>query len=403
MQTQTLVVSFALLVALLVAAAGLTRLSRLPAPTCQFLLGALAAHGVVAMGIDTGLRYQNFHDLVFYLFLPILIFAAAYSIEPRKLRELAIPVTGLAGPGLLIASSLIAVILYYGIGHPAGFPWHAALLAGVLLAATDPAAVTSQNHGAAHPRVTRLNLVLEGESLFNDASAVVLYTVVLTLAVSLSTGTTTDIGNVWVDGGIIFAQELAGGLLAGALFALPFLLLRRFRIAPLMRTWLALSASLLAYHAALALHASGVVACLVCGLVCAALKRDEEDAHYWDFAAQTSTGILFLLMGATVTVAMFEERWLAMLIGIGAVLLARLVAVVCVLRTSARHTLDLRDTLLVGALGLRGSITLALVLILPTELPYWWTVQSIAYGVVLFDLFVLAPLAPHLIQRLLRA
>ena len=49
-------------------------------------------------------------------------------------------------------------------------------------------------------------------------------------------------------------------------------------------------------------------------------------------------------------------------------------------------------------LGMRGGITLALVLILPTELPYWWTIQAIAYGVVLFDLFVLAPNAGRLIR-----
>lgn len=105
-------------------------------------------------------------------------------------------------------------------------------------------------------------------------------------------------------------------------------------------------------------------------------------------------------MGMTITMAMFTERWLAMLIGIGAVLLIRALVVYGLLGMHAVAATRFggnpvpsghRSILLWG--GLRGAVTLALALSLPVEIPYWWTIQSIAFGVVLFGLFGQAPLA----------
>lgn len=303
----------------------------------------------MALGIDTGLSYQNFHDLVFYLFLPILIFTAAYSIRPGELRRVLVPVASLAILGILVAASLIAVALYFGINHATGFPWHAALITGVLLAATDPAAVTSQAHNAHSLREERLNLVLEGESLFNDASSVVLFTVVLSLALMTQNGTDFSTSDAIRQGLMLFLKELGGGALVGSVCGLIYLaairLIPGIREAGYLPTWLSLTAALLAYHGALLMHASGVVGCLICGLMCAwtrdsqskaAQTHSKDPGEYWQFAADTAGGVLFLLMGATITLSMFEERWLAMLIAIGAVIGARTLTVVLILRTTAR-------------------------------------------------------------------
>ena len=113
---------------------------------------------------------------------------------------------------------------------------------------------------------------------------------------------------------------------------------------------------------------------------------------------------MFLLMGVTITIGMFEDNWLAMLIGIVAVLIARAVGVfggaplVSSLPGAERISMGYQQIMFVG--GLRGAVTLALALSLPLELSYWWTVQSIAFGVVLFTLFVQAPLIPPLLKRL---
>ena len=105
-------------------------------------------------------------------------------------------------------------------------------------------------------------------------------------------------------------------------------------------------------------------------------------------------------MGATITWSMFSERWLAMLFAIGAITLARFISVHTVLGPQNRllaTPYSWSDRHMTGLLGMRGAITIALVLVLPVDLPYWWTIQSIAYGVVLFDLIITAPLMPYVL------
>lgn len=117
------------------------------------------------------------------------------------------------------------------------------------------------------------------------------------------------------------------------------------------------------------LEVSGIMATLIAGLLLArSVQRKDgpqiggEVGFTFDVLAYAANGSVFLLVGMTITSEMFTERWLAMLIAIGAV-------------------------------------TLVLALALPTNLDYWWTIQSMAFGVVLFTLFVQAPTVPWLIRR----
>jgi CPA1 family monovalent cation:H+ antiporter len=113
--------------------------------------------------------------------------------------------------------------------------------------------------------------------------------------------------------------------------------------------------------------------------------------------------LVFLLMGVTVSLNMFQERWLAMLIGIVAILAARAVGVfgtaplINRLPWVEKIPMGFQQALFIGSL--RGAVVLALGLSLPVELPYWWTIQSIAFGVVIFSLFVQAPLVDPLLRR----
>ena len=102
-------------------------------------------------------------------------------------------------------------------------------------------------------------------------------------------------------------------------------------------------------------------------------------------------------MGVAITLDMFTERWLAIGIGIVAVLLARAIGVfsaspvIAWAAPSQALPFGYQKILFMGSL--RGAVALALALSLPTELPYWWTIQSITFGVVLFTLFFQAPVA----------
>lgn len=116
---------------------------------------------------------------MFFVFLPVLIFEAAFNIDGKRLLENLPAILYLAVPLMLLATGVAAGILYFGIGHPTGFPWLAALLAGALLSATDPAAVLLFKRVGAPER---LRVLIDGESLFNDATAVILFTLLVTLA-----------------------------------------------------------------------------------------------------------------------------------------------------------------------------------------------------------------------------
>ncbi len=417
MSIEALVLTLTALFALLFCAPWLSRWAHLPLPSSQFLLGALAAHGAVAAGLDTGLRFDSFHDLVFYLFLPLIIFATSLTINPARLLSQLVIIAPLALFGIAVTAGLVALGLYYGVGHPSGFPWVAALLTGVLLAATDPAAITAQitQLQTAEPKTSpplsqdktspRWVLVIEGESLLNAATAVVLFTVALTAAVSMQSEAATSID--WPGALGVFATELAGGILLGSgcgFFANRFLQLSLTRM---YATLFTLATVFTLYHLCLYLRLSGVVAVLCFGLFIQ-MEQHQTTAQWrqslhtiWSFIGDNINGVLFILMGVTITASMFTQRWLAMLIAIICVLVARWLSVMLTLaplRGLRSADLTWREISLLGSLGMRGGITLALVLILPTELPYWWTIQAIAYGVVLFDLFVLAPNAGRLIR-----
>jgi len=380
---------------------------RVPFPTVLVLVGFIGSEVVVRLGWDTGLRAESFDDLVTYVFLPVLIFGSALGIDPRLLRRNLVPILLLAIPLLLLSTGMIALLVYLGIGDPTGFPWAAALLTGALLSATDPAGVVHLLRHVGGPE--RLVILLEGEGLFNDAASVVVFNLFLSLA--LHTGPAPAYTAVLID----FLAVLFGGLVVGLAAAAIAVVILRWRRGPHYES---LVVSVIAAYAAyltseVVLHVSGVMAVMATGLVLGtALRRptsgkdaDEEapEAAQWEFNANLADDLLFLLMGVTITASMFEERWLAMLIAIGGIVVAR--AGVYLLMPLASH-LPPRDAIpgtYQTALfwgGSRGAVTLALALALPVDLDYWWTIQSMAFGVVVFNLFLQLPVTEPLLRSL---
>ena len=152
----------------------------IPFSALLVVIGFVASEVLVLSGIDTGIRADNFHDLIFFVFLPVLVFESAYTINVRLLLKNLLPILFLAIPIMLLSTFIAAALIYAGIGHPQGFPWIAALLTGALLSATDPVAVVAllRQMGVSE----RLALLMEGESLFNDATAIVVFAVFLAIA-----------------------------------------------------------------------------------------------------------------------------------------------------------------------------------------------------------------------------
>ncbi|MBV1876637.1 MAG: sodium:proton antiporter [Pseudomonadales bacterium] len=391
-------------------AAVLARFTRLPLTILLIVIAFVFFEIVTRAGFDTGVRATNFQSLVFYILLPILIFEAAYNIDQQQLLKSLIPILLLAIFGLLISTSVTAVLVYYGIGSPQGFPVIAALITGVLLAATDPVAVVSQLKALHAP--VELEVLIEGESLFNDATAIVLFSILLAVATSGGAGDGTEAGATRIMAAVIlFAKTFFGGGIIGLAVAVVAVglskLLPTFNAVGLITLVTAYGCFYIAEHI---FHVSGVMSVLMSGLVLGKFhqKYAAPDvrlalSNLWQLAAYIFNMLVFVLMGLVITIGMFTERWLAMLIAIGAVLIARVISVY--LSTGVSRFIffmpvpeNYKPVMVWG--GLRGVVTVALVFSLPHELPYWWTIQSMAFGVVLFTLFIQAPTNHWLLKKL---
>jgi Na+:H+ antiporter len=366
---------------------------RLPFSIVLILLGFVGSEIVTGVfSVDTGIRWDNFQFIIFHIFLPILIFQSAIKLDVQELWKNALPIFLLALPFMMVAAVITASILYFSIGHPVGFPWIIALLAGVLLSATDPSAVIALLAKSNTPK--RIKTLLEGESLFNDATAVVLFTLLLAVA----SGSEEMLS--WQAGisrfSLVFFGGITVGIIVGILAWLMLKYCRKARVQGLVTLLTAYSAFIIAEDL---FHFSGVMAVLAAGLFLGKMSfqvADGQDKKFtedlWEFAAHVTELLIFLLAGVTITLTMFTDQWLAMLIGILAVTVARVVIVFGLLSLFSRlpkvETVPLKHQVVLCWGGVRGTVTMALALSLPLVLESWFTVQSIAYGVVIFTLFV---------------
>ncbi len=366
--------------------------------------GFIGSEAVIYLGIDTGVRYDSFHDLIIFVFLPLLIFEAAFKMDMKQFLKNFIVIFFFALPVMLLSTVVAAVMIYYGIGHPTGFPLIAALLTGSILAATDPVALLEVLRKAGVPE--RLCMILDGEALLNDATAIVTFSIFLYIAMH----PLEDISVI--DASLRFLVVFFGGAIIGLFIGFIFLFLSRLLEDYIQQAIVTLIAAYASFLVANSVHVSGVMSVLIAGFVLGRVIHHDFQDHekrnfvddFWSFSVYVAEAIMFLLMGVTITVGMFEDNWLAMLIGIVAVLIARAVGVfggaplISTLPNIERIPMNYQHIMFVG--GLRGAVTLALALSIPSELDYWWTIQSIAFGVVLFTLFVQAPIIPMLLKKL---
>ena len=378
----------------------LNRAVKLDLTLACLLVGFLAGQSLEVVDFDTGIRAHNLQEIVFFLILPVLIFEAAWHLKPQLLRRWLPAVLVLATLGVLISCFVTAGLVFIGIGHEAGFPWIAALLTGAILAATDPIAVISQLRSQKAPE--DLTTLFEGESLFNDASAVVLFVIILSFATQAGDSQETSYLS-------FFAMVFLGGMVVGALCGLVSsavtLLIGNAASTSFILVFTAFGSFFLAEHV---FHVSGIMAVMVSSLVIRfSLSEVEETVaegvdYTWGWLGLFFNSILFVIMGLVITLDMFREQWLSMLIAIAAALVARGVAVgVCGLLTSPlKNNISLPWQILLTWGGLRGAIAIALVLSLPVELDYWWTIQSMVFGVVLFSLLVQGTTNKALINKL---
>lgn len=393
------------LVTLLSAIAGLLLLGLLLKPLASrlyfpfeaiLLVLGFAFTNLVVDAEDLGLQTDTLRDLVFYVFLPVLIFSAAYSMDAPRLRRNLLGIVLLALPLALIALALATVLIYYGMGHPTGFPWIAALLTGSMLIATNSQALQQVFRHLDLP--ADLRTLIGGEDLLNNAFAIVAFA--LLLAFALEPDFTLGPGDI----ALYFLWEVLGGVVVGV--AVGFLALVFLRVRHPSTLEVALFTLVTAFMAYLVadtlLNVSGVLSVLVTALIMGRTMHQDLDApqdhfvdEFWRFNANLAESMLYLMLGLSIVVDIFFERYLAILIGIGAVVLARLVGLALAMPFLTRTNKALTkfpDRNILYFSGTRGAVTVGLALSVPHELGYWWTIESVGFGVVLFSVLIQAPL-----------
>ncbi len=159
-------------------------------------------------------NYRISPEVILYVFLPTLIFESAFNLDARQLRQNILPVLTLAIPGLLFSTLIIGTIVWYVTSTflSSAIPFSAALLLGAILSATDPVAVIALFKQLGAPK--RLTILVEGESLFNDATSIV--TAKIILGVALAGFFSID---TVLDGVIEFFVVFLGGIFVGWVLA----------------------------------------------------------------------------------------------------------------------------------------------------------------------------------------
>ena len=328
-------------------------------------------------------------DLILYVFLPTLIFESAFNLDARQLRRNLWPVLLLAIPGLLISTILIGFIVHL----TTSIPLSAALLLGAILSATDPVAVVALFKKMGAPR--RLTILIEGESLFNDATAIVVSRLLIgvVLAGTLSWDTVfhgiSDIFILFIGG---FLTGWILGVFTGYLLAA---VESDHFIEITLTTVLAYVSFLLAEEL---FHVSGVMATVGAGLVMSSWGRMKVSPsvrnyleHFWEYLAFIANALIFLLVGLKVELAAVWDSFDLLLWVILAMLLARaaiiygLMPLLNRLPSSDPVSRSYQHVIFWG--GLRGAIALAIVLSLP-KFEYSDTFIALVMGVVMFTLLV---------------
>lgn len=344
---------------------------------------ALVAFGAAVAAVHPVAAPFAFGDTLLFVFLPPLIFEAAWSIDPAVLRRSAARIAVLALPGTLFVALAIAAL----VALTGQLPFAAALVLGAIVSPTDPVAVIAIFRRLPVPAA--LQTLVEGESIANDGVAIVLFGI----AVAFATGSTFAPGPAFLGGLLAVAGGIAVGTASGALVA--YAIGRTAERATELAATVVLAFG--AYLCADALGWSGVFATAAAGITLRArraFERDESEVDaFWAAVAFVANAFVFLATGLQLEIARILRDPVVVATAVGAVVATRIALAAAVVRPFAW-------TATVVLAGMRGGLSLALALALPATLPGRGFVIDAVYGVVLFTLVVQGLTLEPVLRRL---
>jgi CPA1 family monovalent cation:H+ antiporter len=329
-------------------------------------------------------------QLILLIFLPALLFDAAWSFKLEELRANLIPIIFLAVPGVVVSVAIIGLVVHYAIG----LSWSSALLFGSIISATDPVSVLALFKRLGAPE--RLTVVIEGESLFNDGTAVVLFTILLNIA----TGTT----NFNSTGGLLrhvigsFLVVVLGGLALGGVVGFIASRLTSHFDDHLLEITLTTIAAYGSFILAERIHVSPVIAILVTGFIIGnygrrrGMSENTEVAvdSFWEYAAFVINSLAFLLIGLEIQLLLLVEFAFPIFWALLAMIVARAFVTYWTFLPLNRfiEPVPWRWQHVIVWGGLRGALSLALALSLPLDMPDRLQLIMMTFGAVTFSLLL---------------
>ena len=376
--------------------------------------------GLVIVGLILSFLAKNFEalavfntfrlseEIILFIFVPPLIFESALNMDSRILLRNLPPVLVLAAPGLLISTAILGFLLSWLTPLTLG----QALLFGSLISATDPVAVIALFKELGAPK--QLAILVEGESLFNDATAIVTFNIILGIIAAGAVGT-----EALQQGAVNFLVAFFGGIAVGAVFG--YLMSFTLNIAKDNSLLLSTLTTITAYGAFLIAEevfaVSPVMSVVSTGLVIGWYKSNrlepesrEYVGEFWEYAAFLANSLIFLLVGITASSFQFFEQLSqtqSLLTSLGITILAILAARALVVFTLvplvnlfSQSKIPFSYQLVSYWGGLRGAVCLALALSIDPDFPNHNLIVILTLGVALFTLLIPGTTIGKLIQTL---
>lgn len=345
----------------------------------------------------------DFSELLMQGMLSLLLFAGAIHVNLKQLRAYRWQVASLAVIGTALSTVIIGVALW-GISSLTGLqlPFIYCLIFGALISPTDPIAVLGILSSVGAPK--NVELVMSGESLFNDGVSVVLFSLLLGMLAGTEVPTVSGAAT-------LLLREAGGGALLGALMGYVIYLMLKSIDSYQEEVLLTLAAVLGGYALAIALEVSGPLAMVVMGLIIGNQGRssamsEETERNldmFWELLDEILNAVLFVLIGLEVILLHFTHTLLGVAgLVILLTLAARLLTVglpVALLNSLFRLPKGAWAVLTWG--GLRGGISVALALSLPPG-ETRDTLVSLTYLVVVFSILVQGTSVGKLTSRVMR-
>ncbi|MBS1880356.1 MAG: Na+/H+ antiporter [Actinobacteria bacterium] len=382
---------------LLLAAALLVRVAdfgKIPAPIVLVL-------GGLAIALVPGLPHVELEpDVVFLVFLPPLVYAAGWRTAPQELRAVMRPLGMLAIGLVFLTAAAVAVVAHLTVS---GLTWAEAAVLGAVLAPTDAVAATSIFSRLGAPE--RVRLLVEGESMINDGTSLVIYRI----AVGVATGGAFSIGSAALE----FVGVSLGGIAVGLAIGFVADLVIRRQTDSALSIFLTILTAYGAYIGAEELHVSGILAAVVAGVYGGYRSPRSLDADirlsgvaFWNvltFALEIS---LFVLLGLQLPAVVdtinssssgvSQLLWPVVAIALASILVR--LGFVFAMRSDAGESFGERFA--IGWSGMRGAVSLAAALAVPLDVPARPQIIFLTFALILVTLVGQGLSLPFVIRAL---